>query len=119
MAAYEYLAFDLKGSRKKGLIEADTAKQARQQLRGMGLSPVELEVVSQQQDSKPGKTRRDKISVATLSLITRQLSTLISAGQPIESALHAVSNRQRYLFAAFAVYPLTRTRRLCLIRGVA
>lgn len=93
MAAYEYLAFDIKGSRKKGLIEADTAKQARQQLRGMGLSPVELEVVSQQQDNNPGKTRRDKISVATLSLITRQLSTLISAGQPIESALYAVSKQ--------------------------
>ncbi len=93
MAAYEYLAYDLKGTRKKGLIEADTAKQARQQLRGMGLSPVELEIVSEQQDSKPGKARRDKISVATLSLITRQLSTLISAGQPIESALHAVSRQ--------------------------
>jgi general secretion pathway protein F len=93
LAAYEYLAFDAKGARKKGLIEADTAKQARQQLRGMGLSPVELDIVSQQQDSKPGKTRRDKISVATLSLITRQLSTLISAGQPIESALHAVSKQ--------------------------
>ena len=93
MAAYEYLAYDLKGARKKGLIEADTAKQARQQLRGMGLSPVELEIVSEQQDSRPGKARRDKISVATLSLITRQLSTLISAGQPIESALHAVSRQ--------------------------
>jgi general secretion pathway protein F len=93
LAAYEYLAYDFKGSRKKGLIEADTAKQARQQLRGMGLSPVELEVLSEQQDSKPGKARRDKISVATLSLITRQLSTLISAGQPIESALHAVSKQ--------------------------
>ena len=93
MAAYEYLAYDLKGSRRKGLIEADTAKQARQQLRGMGLSPIELEVLSEQRDSKPGKARRDKISVATLSLITRQLSTLISAGQPIESALHAVSRQ--------------------------
>jgi general secretion pathway protein F len=93
LAAYEYLAFDAKGARKKGLIEADTAKQARQQLRGMGLSPVELDIVSQQQDNRPGKTRRDKISVATLSLITRQLSTLISAGQPIESALHAVSKQ--------------------------
>ena len=40
MAAFEYLAFDAKGSREKGLIEADTAKQARQQLRGMGLSPL-------------------------------------------------------------------------------
>jgi len=93
VAAYEYLAFDEKGSRKKGLIEADTAKQARQQLRGIGLSPVEVDEVSTQQESKGGKIRRDKISVPVISLITRQLSTLISAGQPVESALYAVSQQ--------------------------
>ena len=93
MAAFEYTAFDEKGSRKKGLIEADTAKQARQQLRGIGLSPVEVDQVSSQQESKGGKISRDKISVPVISLITRQLSTLISAGQPVESALYAVSQQ--------------------------
>ncbi len=93
MAAFEYLAFDTKGNRKKGLIEADTAKQARQQLRGMGLSPVEIEPISSGQDTAKGKIHRDKIKVATLSLLTRQLSTLISAGQPVESALNAVSRQ--------------------------
>jgi len=93
LAAFEYLAFDENGSRKKGLIEADTAKQARQQLRGIGLSPVEVDEVSTQQESKGGKVRRDKISVPVISLITRQLSTLISAGQPVESALYAVSQQ--------------------------
>ncbi len=93
MAAFEYVAFDEKGSRKKGLIEADTAKQARQQLRGLGLSPVEVDEVTSKQQSKGSKIRRDKISVAAISLITRQLSTLISAGQPVESALYAVSQQ--------------------------
>lgn len=93
MAAFEYLAFDAKGSRDKGLIEADTAKQARQQLRAMGLSPIELEQVSSEQQNTRSKTHRDKINVPTLSLITRQLSTLISAGQPVESALYAVSKQ--------------------------
>ncbi len=93
MAAFEYIAFDGKGARKKGLIEADTAKQARQQLRGIGLTPMEIEVVSSQRDDSKGKVRRDKISVPVLSLITRQLATLISAGQPVESALYAVSQQ--------------------------
>ncbi len=95
MAAYEYLAFDEKGARKKGLIEADTAKQARQQLRGIGLSPLEVEQISSQQENRKGgkKTRREKVSVAVISLITRQLSTLISAGQPVESAVFAVSQQ--------------------------
>lgn len=93
MAAFEYTAYDDTGSRKKGLIEADTAKQARQQLRGIGLSPTDIEQVSSQKESKAGKIQRDKISVPVISLITRQLSTLISAGQPVESALYAVSQQ--------------------------
>lgn len=93
MAAFEYLAYDSGGSKKTGLIEADTAKQARQQLRGMGLSPVDVSQLSSDKGEKRSRTRRDKINVATLSLITRQLSTLISAGQPIESALYAVSKQ--------------------------
>ncbi|MCK4710939.1 MAG: type II secretion system inner membrane protein GspF [Gammaproteobacteria bacterium] len=93
MAAFEYIAFDDNGARKKGLIEADTARQARQQLRGIGLSPIEVDEVSSQQEGKGGKIRRDKISVPVISLITRQLSTLISAGQPVESALYAVSQQ--------------------------
>jgi general secretion pathway protein F len=93
LAAFEYLAYDSKGGRDRGLIEADTARQARQQLRAMGLSPVEIEQVSSEKDNSRGKIHRDKISVPTLSLITRQLSTLISAGQPVESALYAVSRQ--------------------------
>ncbi len=93
MAAFEYQAIDGDGKTTKGLIEADTARQARQQLRGMGLMPLEIGEVTARQSSAAGKNRRDKINVATLSLITRQLATLISAGQPVESAYHAVSRQ--------------------------
>jgi general secretion pathway protein F len=94
MAAFEYQALDGDGKTQKGLIEADTARQARQQLRGMSLMPLEIgEVTSRESSSGIGKTKRDKLNVATLSLITRQLATLISAGQPVESAYHAVSRQ--------------------------
>ena len=94
MAAFEYQAIDVDGKTQKGLIEADTARQARQQLRGMSLMPLEIgEVTSRDSGGGIGKTKRDKINVATLALITRQLATLISAGQPIESAYHAVSRQ--------------------------
>ncbi|MDH3221762.1 MAG: type II secretion system inner membrane protein GspF [Gammaproteobacteria bacterium] len=94
MAAFEYQAIDGDGKTQRGLIEADTARQARQQLRGMSLMPLEIgEVTSRQADGGIGKAKRDKINVATLSLITRQLATLISAGQPVESAYHAVSRQ--------------------------
>ncbi|HEY5738118.1 MAG TPA: type II secretion system inner membrane protein GspF [Gammaproteobacteria bacterium] len=94
MAAYEYQAIDADGKTRKGLIEADTARQARQQLRGMSLMPLEIgEVSSREAVGGKGRHKRDKLNVTTLSLITRQLATLIAAGQPIESAYHAVSRQ--------------------------
>ena len=93
MAAFEYQAIDGDGKTQTGLIEADTARQARQQLRGMSLMPLEIGEVTSRKSSGVGKAKRDKLNVATLSLITRQLATLISAGQPVESAYHAVSRQ--------------------------
>ena len=93
MAAYEYQAVDSSGKTQKGLIEADTARQARQQLRGMNLMPLEVGEVSKRESNTGERRSRDKLNVQTLSLITRQLATLISAGQPIESAYHAVSRQ--------------------------
>ena len=93
MAAFEYEAIDGNGKSQKGLIEADTARQARQQLRGMNLMPLQIGEVSSRDQDDTRRHRRDKLNVQTLSLITRQLATLISAGQPIESAYHAVSRQ--------------------------
>ena len=93
MAAFEYQAVDAGGKTQKGLIEADTARQARQQLRSMNLMPLEIGEVSSRESNTGARRSRDKLNVQTLSLITRQLATLISAGQPIESAYHAVSRQ--------------------------
>jgi general secretion pathway protein F len=93
MGAFEYQALDAEGKTQKGLIEADTAKQARQQLRGMSLMPLKIGEVSQTILNGEIKSRGDKINVATVALITRQIATLISAGQPVESAYYAVSRQ--------------------------
>jgi general secretion pathway protein F len=54
MAAFEYQAVDEDGKTLKGLIEADTARQARQQLRGMSLMPLEIgEVTSRESSQRP------------------------------------------------------------------
>ena len=93
MGAFEYQAIDADGKNQKGLIEADTAKQARQQLRGMSLMPLQIDEVTTGSLNGQIKSRRDKINVATVALITRQIATLIAAGQPVESAYHAVSRQ--------------------------
>ena len=93
MSAFEYQAIDVDGKTQKGLIEADTARQARQQLRGMHLMPVEIGEVSKSSTRGSRVTRRDSINVTMVALITRQLATLIAAGQPLESAYLTVSKQ--------------------------
>lgn len=93
MSAFEYQAVDADGKTQKGLIEADTAKQARQQLRGMNLMPIDIGEVSGKTSRSSTGISRDRVNITTVALITRQLATLISAGQPLESAYLTVSKQ--------------------------
>lgn len=94
MAAYEYKALDPKGRQKKGVIEADSSRQVRQQLREKGLTPLSVETtVEKEGQTKSFSSRGKSLSVKDLALITRQIATLIQAGIPIEEALSAVSDQ--------------------------
>ena len=93
MAAFEYKALDSNGKQQKGVIEADTARHARSQLREQRLMPLELQPVAEKEaKAKTGglKLFQRGISVAELALITRQIATLVAAGLPIEESLKAV-----------------------------
>ena len=56
MAAYDYVALDNNGRKKKGVLEADSSRQIRQLLRDKGWMPLEVDessVKQQQQRSRP------------------------------------------------------------------
>jgi general secretion pathway protein F len=93
MTTFTYKAIDKKGKQKKGTLEADSARLLRQQLRAQGLMPTEVEAVAQKKKKTAGSVFSSKISVADLSLITRQLSTLVASGIPIEQCLVAVAEQ--------------------------
>ncbi|MBV2130881.1 type II secretion system inner membrane protein GspF [Arsukibacterium indicum] len=95
MAAFEYLALDLRGKKNKGVLEADNARHARQMLREQKLQPLSVELASQQEKlvASGRKWLSRKISAAELALLTRQLATLVEAALPIESALLAVAEQ--------------------------
>jgi general secretion pathway protein F len=99
MAAFEYLALDVRGREKKGVLEADTARLARQLLRQQSLTPLEVSETSGRDKSKAsGKgaavpTFRGGIKTNDLALVTRQIATLSAAGTPLEEALSAVSRQ--------------------------
>ncbi|ABV38958.1 general secretion pathway protein F [Shewanella sediminis HAW-EB3] len=96
MPAFEYKALDSKGKQQKGVMEADTARHARGQLREQRLMPLEITpVVEKESKAKStGKSLFQRgISVAELALITRQVATLVAAGLPVEEALKAVGQQ--------------------------
>jgi general secretion pathway protein F len=95
MGAFEYTAVDVSGRERKGVLEGDTARQVRQLLREQSLLPVSVNEVAQT-EIKRRKTKisfRRGISAGDLSLMTRQLATLVHAGLPLEEALQAVAEQ--------------------------
>ncbi|MCL1050306.1 type II secretion system inner membrane protein GspF [Shewanella abyssi] len=96
MPAYEYKALDKAGKQQKGVVEADTARHARGQLRELRLMPLEITpVVEKESKAKSAGASFFKrgISVSELALLTRQIATLVAAGLPIEEALKAVGQQ--------------------------
>ena len=95
MAAFEYVALDAKGKQNKGVMEADSARQLRQQLRDQGFMP--LEVAPATESSKTGDSFSfsfgRSMSALDRVLFTRQLATLIGSSLPIEEALAAVAQQ--------------------------
>ena len=95
MPAFEYLALDQNGREKKGILEGDSARQIRSQLRDQGLSPLTVDESNKKEktsgsDNATGSFR-GSLKTAELSLIIRQIATLTSAGTPLEESLAATA----------------------------
>lgn len=95
MAAFSYKAVNHKGRNSSGVIEADNARQVRQQLREKGLIPVQVEQVAEKnKQQKSGfQLFAPRVSASELALMTRQLATLVESALPIEEALLAVADQ--------------------------
>lgn len=95
MAAFEYTALNARGRQQKGLIEGDTARAVREQLRSRGLIPVTLREVAERKRGSGGFSlgRGGGLSSTELCLFTRQLATLLRAGLPLDEALTAVGQQ--------------------------
>ncbi|HEY0064889.1 MAG TPA: type II secretion system inner membrane protein GspF [Telluria sp.] len=93
MPAFRYEAVDAAGATQKGVVNADSAKSARSDLRLQGLTPLNVEAIAAQVDEKGVVTRRgfgERLSQIELALFTRQLASLLEAGLPLEQAFTAL-----------------------------
>jgi general secretion pathway protein F len=94
MGAFEYTALDNAGREQSGVLEGDTPKHVRALLREKQLLPVTVaEVKHGEERRRTSFTLRRGVSANDLSLLTRQLATLVKAGLPLEEALLAVSQQ--------------------------
>ncbi len=95
MPAFEYRSLDHRGRIKKGTLEADSARQVRQQLRDKGWVPIEVhEAHDSSRSGGLGQfSASGKLKGAEQALLTRQLATLLKSGLPVEQALSAVAKQ--------------------------
>jgi len=96
LGAFEYTALDAAGQEHRGILEGDGPRQVRQQVRERGWTPLAISEVSESRTSAAGGRKpqyRRSVSAAELSLITRQLATLVGSDLPIEEAVAAVAQQ--------------------------
>ncbi|WP_018982313.1 type II secretion system inner membrane protein GspF [Salinimonas chungwhensis] len=95
MAAFSYKAVNQRGRNSNGVLEADNARQVRQQLREKGLIPVHVEQVAEKSRQQKARFRffAPRVSASELALMTRQMATLVESALPIEEALLAVADQ--------------------------
>jgi len=88
MAAFRFAAADTSGKEQSGVLEADSARVARQLLRGRGLIPLTVEPVFDEVTGTGVAMRLGRrLSQTELAVITRQLASLLGAQLPVSDAL--------------------------------
>jgi general secretion pathway protein F len=95
MPIFEYKAFDRGGSPKTGIVDADTPREARGKLRNDGVHVVEIWPLEDKKAATAKKSGRVKffqrrVNQSELTIVTRQLGTLLRAGITIVDALKAL-----------------------------
>lgn len=101
MPVYNYTGINDKGKKTGGVIDAESEKVARSKLRKMGIYPTSLSVSGKGAGARKISlgTNIDlgrffqRVKAADVAMMTRQLSTLVSAGIPLVDSLQALEEQ--------------------------
>ncbi|EAW30285.1 general secretion pathway protein F [marine gamma proteobacterium HTCC2143] len=100
MPAFSYQAFNSDGKIVKGLLEGDSERQVRSQLRSRQLKPIRV-LESAEKITRPGlklgldRFFKPRVSQSQLTLITRQIATLVQSNVPLDEALTATAQQAK------------------------
>ncbi|MGH7899642.1 MAG: type II secretion system inner membrane protein GspF [Candidatus Binatia bacterium] len=94
MPVYSYAGLDPNGKSVSGIIDAESPRAARLKLRRTGVFPTNVaetkETESTRRASRSVRSYFERVGPQELSVMTRQLSTLVSAGLPLVDCLTAL-----------------------------
>ena len=95
MPVYEYTALNQKGKNISGVLDAESAQAVRQKLRASLIFPISIKEIFED-DTRKASDRFSfqhpfsRIRLAEISMMTRQLATLLGAGFPLVSAFDSL-----------------------------
>ena len=92
MASFEYKALTPQGKSRRGVIDADSSREANVLLRQQSLTPLAISPTSALRNSRK-QSRSTKLSITDLCVVTRQFATLIGSGMTVEESLQAISKQ--------------------------
>lgn len=97
MPVFEYRGLTKDGKNVRGSVDADNVRNARLRLKKDGIFIVDLKSKAQAAERKKAKggiqAGQSKVNVHDLSMMTRQLATLIKSNIPLVEALTAVADQ--------------------------
>lgn len=97
MPVFNYKGIDEAGRDTKGIIDAESEKAARSKLRKTGVFPTDLILGGEEKITLTGelnlRAKLERVSVEDLSMITRQMSTLVTSGIPMVDTLVALTDQ--------------------------
>jgi general secretion pathway protein F len=105
MPGFRYQAYNVEGKLHRGVLEADSARQARSLLRDQGLTPYRVEVIAANDPAGGSRFRAVSLSSTEIAQLTRQLASLLEAGLTVEQSFNALieqaeNERSRQVLAA-------------------
>jgi general secretion pathway protein F len=87
MPAYSYSALDQNGLKKKGVLSAQSEREARRFIKELNLTPIAV------QETKGSLSKISKVKNKDIVIMTRQLATLLEANTPIIEALKITADQ--------------------------
>ena len=87
MPAYSYTALDISGIKKKGVLSAQSERDARKLIKGLNLTPMTV------QETKGNLSNLSKVKNKDIVIMTRQLATLLEANTSIMESLKITADQ--------------------------